>query len=68
VQVRFGPKEVGLELRDNGSGFDPASKHDGFGLLGIRAPAEGMGSQLNIESAIGNGTAILIVLPLLKPA
>ena len=56
--------EIRLDLRDNGSGFDPAGRHDGFGLQGMRERVEGMGGQLTIQSAKGEGTAISIVLPL----
>jgi signal transduction histidine kinase len=48
----FGPKEARLELRDNGRGFDPESKHDGFGLIGIEERVESMGdeSQFRVQS------------------
>jgi signal transduction histidine kinase len=64
AQLLFDPKEIRLELRDNGRGFDSAARHDGFGLLGIQERVEGMGGQLTIESAEGKGTEILIILPL----
>jgi signal transduction histidine kinase len=63
AQLSFTPDEVRLELRDNGTGFDPGSRHDGFGLLGMRERVEGMGGHLTIQSANGAGTAILILLP-----
>jgi len=64
AQIAFAPGEVRLDLRDNGCGFDPACKHDGFGLLGMRERVEGMGGHLTIQSANGEGAAILITLPL----
>jgi PAS domain S-box-containing protein len=64
AQLAFDHGEVRLDLRDNGSGFDPAGRHDGFGLQGMRERVEGMGGQLAIQSAKGEGTAISIVLPL----
>jgi len=63
AQVTFAPEEVRLELRDNGRGFDPAGKYDGFGLLGMSERVQGMGGQLTVQSASGAGTTILIVLP-----
>jgi signal transduction histidine kinase len=63
AELAFTPDEVRLELRDNGSGFDPERQHDGFGLLGMRERVEGMGGHLTIQSANGAGTAILIILP-----
>ncbi len=64
----FDPEEFRLEFLDNGRGFDSTGRHDGFGLLGIGERVRGMGGKLNIKSATGKGTAILIVLPLVKPA
>ncbi|MDS4042881.1 MAG: PAS domain S-box protein [Candidatus Competibacter sp.] len=64
VQLAFDPKEIRMELRDDGRGFDPARKHDGFGLLGIRERVESMGGRLNIQSEPGAGAVVSIVLPL----
>ncbi|MGP8198054.1 MAG: PAS domain S-box protein [Limisphaerales bacterium] len=64
AQLAFSPDEVRLNLRDNGRGFDPESRHEGFGLLGIGERVEGMGGHLIIQSAPGTGTEISIVLPL----
>jgi len=63
VMLVFDSDEIRLNLRDNGRGFDPAKRHEGFGLQGINERAEGMGGQLSIQSASGKGTAISIVLP-----
>jgi signal transduction histidine kinase len=63
VLLVFGSHEVRLNLQDNGRGFDPAKRHEGFGLQGMRERAERMGGQLSIQSANGKGTAISIVLP-----
>jgi signal transduction histidine kinase len=64
AELAFDEEEVRLNLRDNGSGFDPAGRHDGFGLHGMRERVEGMGGQLSIQSAKGVGTTISIALPL----
>jgi signal transduction histidine kinase len=64
ARITFAANEVRLDLRDNGRGFDPGARHDGFGLLGMRERVEGMGGRIAIQSANGNGTAILIALPL----
>jgi len=63
VQVGFSADQLRLTLRDNGLGFDPAGKFDGFGLLGIRERVESMGGRLAIAGARGEGTAISITLP-----
>jgi len=68
VLLVFDSSEIRLELRDNGCGFDPQRKHEGFGLQGMRERAEGMGGRLTIQSAAGKGTAISIVLPVANAA
>ena len=62
VELIFDSAEVRLHLRDNGRGFDPGTRHEGFGLQGIRERAEDMGGKFSIESSEGNGTAISIML------
>ena len=68
VLLVFDGREIRLDLRDNGCGFDPQRRHEGFGLQGMRERAEGMGGQLTIQSAAGKGTAISIVLPVANAA
>jgi PAS domain S-box-containing protein len=68
VLLVFDSSEIRLELRDNGCGFDPQRKHEGFGLQGMRERAEGMGGRLTIQSAPVQGTAISIVLPVANAA
>jgi signal transduction histidine kinase len=63
VRLVFDGREIRLDLRDNGCGFNPRRRHEGFGLQGMEERAEGMGGQLTIQSAAGKGTAISIVLP-----
>jgi signal transduction histidine kinase len=64
VLLAFEGSEICLEMRDNGCGFDPRRRHEGFGLQGMIERAEGMGGQISIQSGEGKGTAISIILPL----
>ena len=64
----FETRQIRLDLRDNGHGFDPAKNHEGFGLQGMRERAEDMDGRFSIESSQGNGTVISIVLPLTSSA
>ena len=68
VLLGFDSREIRLDLRDNGCGFDPRRRHEGFGLQGMRERAEGMGGQISIQSGEGKGTVISIVLPLTTPS
>jgi signal transduction histidine kinase len=56
-----------LELRisDNGVGFDPAAKRDGwgFGIMSMRERAQAVGGELEIRSRVGEGTEIEVVIP-----
>ncbi|GAB4061631.1 PAS domain S-box protein [Uliginosibacterium sediminicola] len=65
VQLAFAPSALKLTLQDDGKGFDARSKHDGFGLLGIRERVTGMGGQVSIHSQAGAGTTIHVTLPYL---
>jgi signal transduction histidine kinase len=58
-------------IRDNGRGFDPASiavreAEQGFGLIGIRERLSVVGGHLQIDSANGHGTKLMISIPLEK--
>ena len=63
ARLGFEDRKVRLVLADDGHGFEPARRHDGFGLRGIRERVAAMGGQLSIQSAKGKGTTISIVLP-----
>jgi PAS domain S-box-containing protein len=53
-----------LEVRDWGVGFDPGSvPDDRFGLEGIRKRADLVGGQAHITSACGEGTRVVVDLP-----
>jgi len=68
VLLGFDRREIRLDLCDNGCGFDPRRRHEGFGLQGMRERAEGMGGQISIQSGEGKGTVISIVLPFANAA
>lgn len=58
--------ELWVKVFDNGRGFDPdaAVEKKSFGLLGMRERTIVLGGQLEVCSAPGQGTTILLVLPL----
>ena len=49
-----------LIVEDDGAGFDPGLRTGGFGLLGMQERASLVGASLEIESAAGQGTTILV--------
>jgi signal transduction histidine kinase len=66
VVSRNGAVEVRVE--DDGIGFDPARRHSGFGLRGMRERVALAGGTLELDSTSGGqGTRIRAVLPLRSP-
>jgi len=61
-------QELKITIRDNGSGFDPASHlgvADGhFGLAGVRERISRLGGRVEIESARGAGAVFSIHIPM----
>jgi signal transduction histidine kinase len=54
---------VEVEVRDDGRGFDPEETHRGFGLLGMRERVALVRGSLDVRSRPGEGTALLIRIP-----
>lgn len=68
VSIHGYPTHVAVQVRDNGSGFDPAAvRPTSHGLSGMRHRVESAGGRLSITSRPGNGTLVAAVLPLHKP-
>ncbi|MEV6114359.1 sensor histidine kinase [Streptomyces sp. NPDC052109] len=71
VTLSFMGDEVTLDIRDDGTGFDPAAvpertRSGGFGLDGMRARAERIAGSLTLESEPGHGTALSARVPLVR--
>ncbi|WP_097220768.1 MULTISPECIES: sensor histidine kinase [unclassified Streptomyces] len=71
VTLSFLGDEVILDIRDDGSGFDPLavparSGTGGFGLPGMCARAERIAGSLTVESEPGHGTAVSARVPLVR--
>jgi PAS domain S-box-containing protein len=60
------PDQVSLIIEDDGVGFEQgngSSPHQGFGLLGMQERAALVGATVQIESAAGEGTTIIVRMP-----
>ncbi|KUN01780.1 histidine kinase [Streptomyces yokosukanensis] len=71
VTLSFMGDEVSLDIRDDGTGFDPAAvpertRGGGFGLDGMRARAERIAGSLALESEPGHGAAVSARVPLVR--
>ena len=69
VTLSYMEKEVAVDIRDDGVGFDPSRRTvngaGGFGLVAMRQRVEALNGTLEIESEPGAGTAISATVPLL---
>lgn len=71
VTLSFLGDEVILDIRDDGSGFEPLTvpartRTGGFGLPGMCARAERIAGSLTVESEPGQGTAVSARVPLVR--
>jgi signal transduction histidine kinase len=66
VTLRSEPPNLILKVKDNGSGISSASleKSEGFGLSNMRTRASQIGGKLDIQTAAGHGTSIVLTVPI----
>jgi signal transduction histidine kinase len=64
INVQFDDIAVGLDLSDDGKGFDPSAVHSqGIGLTNMRRRIEKTGARYALESSAGNGTWLHLSIP-----
>ena len=67
VSLKQRGERLRIEIRDWGVGFEPTIAKDGhFGLEGVRERARLLGGQCNIKSKPGEGTSIVVELPVVE--
>jgi len=68
IELRYEPRSVKLRVHDDGHGFDPESLSPAgsghYGLIGMRERVERIGGHLTLHSKPGEGTDILVEVPL----
>ena len=68
IELDYGPKNVVLQIKDNGKGFaveDCAGRRDGhFGLLGISERAKRLHGEITFSSAPEGGTTVRVRIPI----
>ena len=64
LKFRFENKQLTILLLDNGVGFDSETTKKGNGLLSMVERAKKIGAQLEINSAVGTGTEIILKVDL----
>ena len=63
IHIRFDEQNLFLEIRDNGKGFETSLPFSGNGIYGMQNRAKQMNASLEIRSAPGRGTALLLTIP-----
>lgn len=64
LELVYADAQTTLCIKDNGQGFGVGSipSVGGFGLLGMSERAARIGAQLRIESQLGQGTEIIVIV------
>lgn len=69
VRLKETEKDISVQIMDDGSGFDVDEVMDGYenrgslGMLNLRERSEAIGGEFTIDSVVGHGTNILLVIP-----
>jgi signal transduction histidine kinase len=64
VSLRMNPPNLVLEVKDNGCGMTSSAEiREGFGFVNMRARVKKLNGELEIRSAPGRGTTILVIVP-----
>ena len=63
VEVSRADGRFRIMIQDDGRGFDPQAASGGFGLVGMRERAHLLGGGLEVESAPGRGTRVILEVP-----
>jgi NarL family two-component system sensor histidine kinase LiaS len=64
IGLVYSKLEIICTINDDGIGFDPKKKSDGFGIRSMKERANALGSTVTFESAPGKGTRISVTLAL----
>ncbi|MGZ5135936.1 MAG: sensor histidine kinase, partial [Flavitalea sp.] len=64
ITLQYDGKNLQMNIADDGEGFDQATVRKGNGIHNIRARAKEMPALLQYNSIVGNGTSLLLDVPL----
>ncbi len=69
LRLEFDANMFGMEIRDDGRGFEgtpPDGTRGHFGLTGMRERAASIGAEMTVESGAGQGTRVRVALVLAR--
>ncbi|MER1957449.1 MAG: sensor histidine kinase [Solibacillus sp.] len=65
VKIEWLRDEINVVVKDNGKGFDTDNVREGsFGIIGMKERIDLLKGTINISSAVGKGTTVLMKIPL----
>jgi signal transduction histidine kinase/ligand-binding sensor domain-containing protein len=64
IDLKIVKRQLALEVRDNGCGIECQDGHNGNGLESMRLRAARLGGELQVRSAKGQGTTVILRAPL----
>jgi len=64
ISLTFEAQQVQLVIQDKGAGFDLQQPTEGFGLIGMRERVHLLQGQMEVESTLGVGTLLRVIIPL----
>jgi signal transduction histidine kinase len=63
IQLSQHDNQLMLIVEDDGVGFKTAGNNDGLGLKSLLSRTEYLNGELNIDSKLGSGTTVSVVIP-----
>jgi signal transduction histidine kinase len=63
VSIRLEKRMISLIVKDDGVGFDPNAPTDRNGLRNLKERAQNLKGWIDIQSASGRGTSIILEFP-----
>jgi NarL family two-component system sensor histidine kinase LiaS len=67
IGLVYSDSDITCMINDDGLGFDPKAKSDGFGIRSMQERAAALGSKVTFESAPGKGTRISFIVDIKNP-
>ena len=64
IALVYSRDKLTCTIDDNGVGFDPHKKHNGYGLRSMEERVNAIGGEISIESILEQGTSISLTVPI----